>query len=89
MIDHKSGEGWELFIGDCRTSMTACMADASVDSVVCDPPYELGGTVFDPFVGSGSTGRAALQEGFKFIGCELLPEHAAIAVARISNAEAK
>lgn len=30
-----------------------------------------GGTVFDPFTGSGSTGRAALQEGFKFIGCEL------------------
>ena len=45
-----------------------------------------GGTVFDPFTGSGSTGRAALQEGFKFIGCELSDEYAAIAAARIGNA---
>lgn len=43
-----------------------------------------GGTVLDPFTGSGSTGRAAKLEGFGFIGFELSAEYAAIATARIS-----
>ena len=30
-----------------------------------------GGVVLDPFTGSGSTGKAAMLEGFQFIGCEL------------------
>ena len=30
-----------------------------------------GGVVLDPFTGSGSTGKAAMLEGFRFIGCEL------------------
>jgi len=42
-----------------------------------------GGLVLDPFAGSGSTGRAALMEGFQFIGIELDPEYAVIAEARI------
>ncbi len=42
-----------------------------------------GGTVLDPFTGSGSTGRAAMLEGLRFIGCELSPEYAEIARARI------
>ena len=42
-----------------------------------------GGTVLDPFTGSGSTGRAAMLEGMRFIGCELSPEYAEIALARI------
>lgn len=42
-----------------------------------------GGLVLDPFAGSGSTGRAALMEGFQFVGIELDPEYAAIAEARI------
>ena len=45
-----------------------------------------GGLVLDPFTGSGSTGKAAMLEGFRFIGCELSPEYAAIAEARISAA---
>lgn len=44
-----------------------------------------GGTVLDPFMGSGSTGKAAIREGFGFIGCELSPEYAAIAQARIDH----
>ena len=43
----------------------------------------LGGTVLDPFTGSGSTGRAAMLEGARFIGCELSLEYAEIARARI------
>ena len=44
-----------------------------------------GGTVLDPFTGSGSTGRGAVLEGFDFIGCELSPEYAEIARARIQG----
>jgi site-specific DNA-methyltransferase (adenine-specific) len=42
-----------------------------------------GGLVLDPFLGSGSTGIAALREGFDFIGIEREPEYVAIARARI------
>ena len=45
-----------------------------------------GGLVLDPFMGSGSTGKAAMREGFRFIGCELSEEYAAIARARIEHA---
>lgn len=44
-----------------------------------------GGVVLDPFTGSGSTGKAAVLEGFSFIGCELSDEYANIAEARISH----
>jgi len=42
-----------------------------------------GGTVLDPFMGSGSTGKACVLEGFDFIGIELDPEYCKIAEARI------
>jgi hypothetical protein len=45
-----------------------------------------GGTVLDPFMGSGSTALACDAEQFNFIGCELSPEYAAIAETRIRNA---
>ena len=44
-----------------------------------------GGTVLDPFMGSGSTGLAALSEGFRFIGIEREPEYFEIAEKRIFN----
>lgn len=44
------------------------------------------GTVLDPFAGSGSTGKAAVLEGFNFVGFELSDEYAAIATARIEAA---
>lgn len=46
----------------------------------------VGGVVLDPFMGSGSTGKAAALEGLRFIGCELLPEHLPIAQGRIQHA---
>lgn len=44
-----------------------------------------GGTVLDPFMGSGSTGKAATMNGFQFIGIERDPAYHKIAMARISN----
>jgi site-specific DNA-methyltransferase (adenine-specific) len=46
-----------------------------------------GGVVLDPFMGSGSTGKAAMIEGFQFIGCEMSPEYFEIAKARIEAAQ--
>ena len=46
-----------------------------------------GGKVIDPFSGSGSTGKAAVLEGFKFIGIEREAEYVAIAEARIAEAQ--
>ena len=45
------------------------------------------GIVLDPFMGSGSTGKGAILEGFDFIGMELDPEYIEIAKARIAHAE--
>lgn len=44
-----------------------------------------GGTVLDPFMGSGSTGKACVAEGFGFIGIELDEEYFKIAEARTKH----
>jgi DNA modification methylase len=44
------------------------------------------GIVLDPFMGSGSTGKACAYEGFEFIGIEQSLEYVAIAQARIDFA---
>ena len=41
-----------------------------------------GGHILDPFAGSGSTGKAAMQEGFRATLIELDPQHCATARAR-------
>lgn len=45
-----------------------------------------GGLVLDPYAASGSTGRAAALEGFRFFGIEQDLAYAAIAEARIAAA---
>ena len=45
-----------------------------------------GGVVLDPFMGSGSTGRGAVLEGFGFTGIEIDPEYLSIARDRIEAA---
>jgi site-specific DNA-methyltransferase (adenine-specific) len=44
------------------------------------------GTVLDPFMGSGTTGKAAMLDGFDFIGCEMDEQYYKIAEARIRHA---
>jgi DNA modification methylase len=44
-----------------------------------------GSLILDPFLGSGTTGIAALREGFSFLGCEMSPEYVRIAEARIAG----
>lgn len=44
----------------------------------------LGKTILDPYMGSGTTGIAALQSGRKFIGIEIAPDHFATARDRLA-----
>ena len=50
---------------------------------VCPP----GGLVFDPFMGSGTTGVACMNLGRQFIGCEIEPKYFDIACRRIEDAQ--
>ena len=51
---------------------------------LCRLVTPLGGTILDPFMGSGSTGKAALREGFNFVGIDLDAHYVAIADARMA-----
>ena len=44
-------------------------------------------TILDPFMGSGTTGVAAMQLGRKFIGIEIEPKYFDVACERIENAQ--
>ena len=46
-----------------------------------------GGTILDPFLGSGTTAVAATHLGHPWIGCELTPDYWPIIEARIAHAE--
>lgn len=48
---------------------------------------DVGDTILDPFMGSGTTGVAAIKTGRNFIGCELDAAYFAIAERRIEQAQ--
>lgn len=54
---------------------------------LCRLVTQPGGVVLDPFMGSGSTGKAAMLEGFDFIGIEREADYIKIADARIKAAK--
>lgn len=71
-------------LGDDRKGNThPCVKPTSLMAYLCRLVTPPGGTVLDPFMGSGSTGKAAMREGFQFIGCELDPQYLEIARKRI------
>lgn len=55
--------------------------------VFCIEQLKMPGTILDPFMGSGTTGVAAIQMGRKFIGIEREPKYFEIACERIANAQ--
>jgi site-specific DNA-methyltransferase (adenine-specific) len=65
-----------------KLHMTGKPLDLMRELVKCVPD---GGTVLDPFMGSASTGVAAIERGLKFIGCEMVPGIFEIAEKRIQG----
>ncbi len=50
---------------------------------LCRLVTPVGGVILDPFMGSGSTGKAAIQEGFAFMGIDMTAEYFGIAAQRL------
>lgn len=67
------------------------LAQKPVDlmTVLVEKGAPLGAVVLDPFMGSGTTGVAAMQSGRSFIGCEMSQEYFDIACRRIEQAHAQ
>lgn len=78
-----SSEDRDEMLGDVPHNMHPTVKPTDLMRYLVRMVTPPGGTVLDPFTGSGSTGRAAMLEGMRFIGCELSPEYAEIARARI------
>lgn len=80
---------WKEGTGEDRMPMTKnhhpTVKPIKLMSYLCRLITPPNGIVLDPFMGSGSTGVAAKQEGFEFIGIELDAEYLKIAEKRIIN----
>lgn len=61
----------------------------SLMQIIINDLTKPGDTVFDPFMGSGTTGVACMKAGRKFVGCEIDPGYFAIAQRRIEDAAAQ
>ena len=64
-----------------------CVKPTALMRYLCRLVTPPGGVVLDPFMGSGSTGKAAVLEGFGFVGIEKEAEYLAIAERRIEHAQ--
>lgn len=69
-----------------RSNFHPCVKPTDLMRYLCRLVTPPGGLILDPFMGSGSTGKAAVLEGFNFVGCELDPDYLEIARARIAFA---
>ena len=78
-----TGSGNERTTSRANTHSTVKPTDLM--RYLCRLVTPAGGTVLDPFMGSGSTGKAAMLEGFRFIGIEQDAEYLDISRARIEH----
>lgn len=67
-----------------RANIHPTVKPTSLMQYLCRLITPPGGTILDPFLGSGSTGKAAVLEGFSFVGIEREAEYMPIAEARIA-----
>jgi site-specific DNA-methyltransferase (adenine-specific) len=96
-FDQKPTGSYGKFVGDGRGRQTEhqparnhhpTVKPTDLMAYLCRLVTPKGGIVLDPFCGSGSTGKAAVREGFEFLGIEMDQEYCDIARARI-EAEAQ
>jgi DNA modification methylase len=74
----RDGENWKH-----KTNIHSTVKPTDLMRYLCRLVTPPEGIVLDPFMGSGSTGKAALLEGFQFIGIEQDAEYIEIARRRI------
>jgi site-specific DNA-methyltransferase (adenine-specific) len=74
------------FVNPMRANHHPTVKPTDLMRYLCRLVTPPGGIVLDPFMGSGSTGKAAMYEGFEFVGIELTDEYLPIAKARIEFA---
>jgi site-specific DNA-methyltransferase (adenine-specific) len=86
--DHSSCSG-EVYYRKMKSEITKnnhpTVKPIELMKYLCKLITPKGGTIFDPFMGSGSTGMAAKEEGFDFIGIEKEEDYYNIALQRINN----
>ena len=80
---------------DCDWSSDVCSSDLGEKLHQVGKPVPLmegvirlapeGGTVLDPFMGSATTGVAALASGRAFVGIEIDPHYYAVACDRLAK----
>jgi DNA modification methylase len=75
---------WTIPTKPFKGAHFAVMPEAIVEPCVL-ASSRLGDTVFDPFTGSGTVGVVALRHGRNFMGTELSPQYAEIALNRING----
>jgi DNA modification methylase len=82
----KPAEGRKNALGLPRANHHPTVKPTDLMQYLCRLITPPNGLIIDPFMGSGSTGKAAMYEGFRFIGIDLDPEYCKIAEARIEFA---
>ena len=96
-MDGNSGRSGQRTAGDgvtpveqpVRANIHPTVKPTDLMAYLCRLVTPPGGVVLDPFMGSGSTGKAAIPEGFHFIGVECEPAYFDIARRRIEQAHAQ
>lgn len=77
---------WNGLLGKEEKRQHATQKPVKIMAWLIENYTEVGATIFDPFMGSGTTGVACMQLGRNFIGCEINEKYFAIAEKRIKEA---
>jgi len=83
----KPAEGRDNALGEPRANHHPTVKPIKLMRYLCKLVTPPNGVVLDPFMGSGSTGVAAIQEGFQFVGIEREAEYVEIAAKRLAHVE--